>query len=107
MRTLALVVLLGAAAAAQAGQAGGYTPAPANPPHADEETLLNARIVSVDTAAGRITVRGVDVRADGGRDETFTVAGPLRGRLGEVHAGTNVLLVLRGTTVMEVRPSPA
>jgi hypothetical protein len=49
----------------------------------------------------------VDVKADGGRDETFSVAAPAASRLGELKRGTEVLLRLRGTTVVEVKASVA
>jgi hypothetical protein len=47
----------------------------------------------------------VDVKADGGRDETFTVAAPAASRLAELKRGTEVLLVLRGTTVVDLKVS--
>jgi hypothetical protein len=106
MRTLTLVVFLGGAALAQAQQSPKtYTPEAA--PRPNEETILNARVVSVDPAGARLTVRGVDVKADGGRDETFTVAAPAAARLAELKRGAEVLLVLRGTTVVEVKVSVA
>jgi hypothetical protein len=74
MRTLALLAFLGCAAVAQAQQPKTYAPETA--PRANEETVLNARVVSVDVAGARLTVRGVDVKADGGRDETYSVAAP-------------------------------
>jgi hypothetical protein len=104
MRTLASLVLLGCAAVAQAQQTP-KTYTPDHPPRANEETILNARVVSVDPAGARLTVRGVDVRADGGRDETFTVAAPAASRLAELKRGTEVLLVLRGTTVVDLKVS--
>jgi hypothetical protein len=106
MRTLASLVLLGCAAVAQAQQAP-KTYTPDHPPRANEETILNARVVSVDPAGARLTVRGVDIKADGGRDETFTVAAPAASRLGELKRGTEVLLVLRGTTVVDLKVSVA
>jgi len=105
MRTLALFAFLGCAAIAQAQQPKTYTPETA--PRPNEETVLNARVVSVDVAGARLTVRGVDVKADGGRDETFSVAPPAASRLGELNRGTEVLLRLRGTTVVEVKASIA
>jgi hypothetical protein len=105
MRTLALLAFLGCAAVAQAQQPKTYTPETA--PRPNEETVLNARVVSVDAAAARLTVRGVDVKADGGRDETFSVAAPATSRLGELKRGMEVLLRLRGTTVVEVKVSTA
>jgi hypothetical protein len=104
MRTLASLVLLGCAAVAQAQQAP-KTYTPDHPPRANEETILNARVVSVDPAGARVTVRGVDIKADGGRDETFTVAAPATSRLAELKRGTEVLLVLRGTTVVDLKVS--
>ncbi|HEU0105037.1 MAG TPA: hypothetical protein VFT38_02630 [Vicinamibacteria bacterium] len=106
MRTLASLVLLGCAAVAQAQQTP-KTYTPDHPPRANEETILNARVVSVDPAGARVTVRGVDVKADGGRDETFTVAAPAASRLAELKRGTEVLLVLRGTTVVDLKVSVA
>jgi hypothetical protein len=47
----------------------------------------------------------VDVKADGGRDETFAVAAPAASRLAELKRGTEVLLVLRGTTVVDLKIS--
>src|SRR6186997_826420 len=105
MRTLALLAFLGCAAVAQAQQPKTYAPETA--PRSNEETVLNARVVSVDVAGARLTVRGVDVKADGGRDETFSVAAPAASRLGELKRGTEVLLRLRGTTVVEVKASAA
>jgi hypothetical protein len=106
MRALASLVLLGCAAVAQAQQTP-KTYTPDHPPRANEETILNARVVSVDPAGARVTVRGVDVKADGGRDETFTVAAPAASRLAELKRGTEVLLVLRGTTVVDLKVSVA
>ncbi|PYQ43810.1 MAG: hypothetical protein DMF77_08710 [Acidobacteria bacterium] len=106
MKTLASLVLLGCAAVAQAQQTP-KTYTPEHPPRANEETILNARVVSVDPAGSRVTVRGVDVRADGGRDETFTVAAPAASHLAELKRGTEVLLVLRGTTVVDLKVSVA
>jgi hypothetical protein len=104
MRTLALAVFVGGVAlAAQSPKT--YTPSV--PPRADEQTILNARVVAVDAAGSRLTVRGVDVRADGGRDETFTVAAPASASLAGLKPGAEVLLVLRGTSVVEVRPAAA
>ena len=105
MRTLALLAFLGCAAVAQAQQPKTYSPETA--PRANEETVLNARVVSVDPAGARLTVRGVDVKADGGRDETFSVAAPATSRLGELKRGMEVLLMLRGTTVVDVKVSTA
>jgi hypothetical protein len=106
MRTLTLLVFLGGAALAPAQQSPKtYTPEAA--PRPNEETILNARVVSVDPAGARLTVRGVDVKADGGRDETFAVAAPAAARLAELKRGAEVLLVLRGTTVVEVKVSVA
>ena len=105
MRTLALLAFLGCAAVAQAQQPKTYAPETA--PRSNEETVLNARVVSVDVAGARLTVRGVDVKADGGRDETFSVAAPAASRLSEFKRGMEVLLVLRGTTVVDVKTSVA
>src|SRR4029450_2899172 len=105
MRTLTLLAFLGCAALAQAQQPKTYTPETA--PRASEETVLNARVVSVDTAGAHLTVRGVDVKADGGRDETFSVPPPAPSRLGELKRGMEVLLRLRGTTVVDVKVSAA
>src|SRR6478736_2111872 len=105
MRTLPLLVILGCAAAAQAQQPQSFTPSA--PPHAGEETILNARVVSVDVAGSRLTVRGVDVKADGGRDEAYAVSPRAASALAGLKPGAGVLLVLRGTTVVEVRPSAA
>jgi hypothetical protein len=105
MRTLALLAFLGCAAVAQAQQPKTYAPETA--PRSNEETVLNARVVSVDVAGARLTVRGVDVKADGGRDETFSVAAPASSRLSEFKRGMEVLLRLRGTTVVEVKASAA
>jgi len=105
MRTLPLVVILACAAVAHAQQPQSFTPS--SPPRPNEETILNARVVSVDTAGNRLTVRGVDVKADGGRDETFAVGPRATPGLAGLKAGAGVLLVLRGTTVIEIRPSAA
>jgi hypothetical protein len=105
MRTHVLLVFLGCAAAAQAQPPKSYTPT--NPPRPDQETILNARVVSADVPGSRLTVRGVDVKADGGRDETFTVAAPTAARLAELRPGMEVLLTLRGTTVVGVKVSVA
>jgi hypothetical protein len=105
MRTLALLAFLGCAAVAQAQPPKTYAPETA--PRPNEETVLNARVVSVDVAGARLTVRGVDVKADGGRDETFSVAAPAASRLSEFKRGMEVLLVLRGTTVVDVKSSVA
>ena len=106
MKTLGSLVLLVCAAVAQAHQAP-KTYSPEHPPRANEETILNARVVSVDPAGARVTVRGVDVKADGGRDETFTVAAPAASTLAGLKRGTEVLLVLRGTTVVDLKVSVA
>jgi len=105
MRTLALLAFLGCAALAQAQQPKTYAPEKA--PGPNEETVLNARVVSVDVAGARVTVRGVDVKADGGRDETYSVAAPAAARLGEFKRGMEVMLRLRGATVVDVKASPA
>jgi len=105
MRTLALLAFLGCAALAQAQQPKTYAPEKA--PGPNEETVLNARVVSVDVAGARVTVRGVDVKADGGRDETYSVAAPAASRLGEFKRGMEVMLRLRGATVVDVKASPA
>lgn len=104
MRTLALLVL-GCATVAQAQTPKSYTPSTA--PRPGEETILNTRVVSVDRAANRLTVRGVDVKADGGSNETFTVAAPAASRLAELKPGMEVLLTLRGTTVIDVKVAVA
>ena len=105
MRTLALLAFLGCAAVAQAQPPKTYTPETA--PRPNEETVLNARVVSVDVAGARLTVRGVDVKADGGRDETYSVAAPAASRPGEFKRGMEVLLRLRGATVVDVKVSAA
>ncbi|HUG55029.1 MAG TPA: hypothetical protein VMR21_15565 [Vicinamibacteria bacterium] len=108
MTTLALLVFLGAAVATQAQGHAPQTFTPEEPPHPGEQTMLNARVVAVDVANRRITVRGVDVKADGGRDESYPVAAPAASRLRELRPGTEVFLVLRGQTVVELRmPSPS
>ena len=104
LRTLACVALVGGSASAQAPAPKTYTPS--NPPRADEETFLNARVVSVDAPGHRITVRRVDVKADA-RDESYDVAVPAARRLGEFKPGMEVLLALRGTTVVDVKVSVA
>ncbi|HEV7499461.1 MAG TPA: hypothetical protein VGQ33_05625 [Vicinamibacteria bacterium] len=103
MRIVALLVFVGCAAGAQAQPTRSFTPS--NPPRADEETVLNARVVSVDAAGSRLTVRGVDVKADGGRDETYNVAAPSTSQLHEIKPGMEVLLTLRGTTVVGMKVS--
>jgi len=103
MRIVALLVFVGCAAVAQAQPTRSFTPS--NPPRADEETLLNARVVAVDAPGSRLTVRGVDVKADGGRDETYTVAAPSSSQLHELKPGMEVLLTLRGTTVVGMKVS--
>jgi hypothetical protein len=106
MRTLSLLLLLlGCATVVQAQPPKSYTPA--TPPRAGEETILNARVVSVDRTGSRLTVRGVDVKADGGSNETFTVAAPAAGKLTDLKPGMEVLLTLRGTTVTDVKVSVA
>jgi hypothetical protein len=103
MKTLALLLSLALGGAAEAQTPKTY--APATPPRPDEQTILNARVVSVDAPGARLTVRGVDVKADGGRDETFSVAAPAASQLAGVRPGMEVLLVLRGQTVVEVKVS--
>jgi hypothetical protein len=103
MRIVALLVFVGCAAVAQAQPTRSFTPS--NPPRADEETVLNARVVSVDSAGSRLTVRGVDVKADGGRDETYNVAAPSSSQLHEIRPGMEVLLTLKGTTVVGLKVS--
>jgi hypothetical protein len=105
MRTLALLLLVGCATIAQAQPPKTYTPG--TPPRPGQETILNARVVSVDRAGSRLTVRGVDVKADGGSNETFTVAAPAASRLAELKPGMEVLLTLSGTTVIDVKVSVA
>ena len=105
MKTPALLLLLGCATVAHAQAPKSYTPS--TPPRVGEETILNARVVSVDRATGRLTVRGVDVKADGGNNETFTVVAPALSRLSELKPGMEVLLTLSGTTVRDVKVSVA
>jgi hypothetical protein len=103
MRTFALLVTLACATAVEAQTPKTYTPS--NPPRPDEQTILNARVISVDAAGHRLTVRGVDVKADGGRDETLSVGAPAIDQLAALRPGMEVLLVLRGQTVVEAKPS--
>ncbi len=103
MKTLPLLLSLALAGAAEAQTPKTYTPS--TPPRPDEQTILNARVVSVDAAGRRLTVRGVDVKADGGRDETLSVAAPAADQLSGIRPGMEVLLVLRGQTVVEVKTS--
>jgi len=105
MRTLALLLVLGCASIAQAQSPKSYTPS--TPPHPGEETIVNARVVSVDRAPGRLTVRGVDVKADGGSNETYTVSTSAANRLSDLKPGMEVLLTLSGTTVVDVKVSVA
>src|SRR5437764_1089095 len=105
MRIPALLLLLGGAATVYAQAPQSYTPA--NPPGPNDETILNARLVAVDAAGSRLTVRGVDVRADGGRDESYDVAAPASAQLRGLRPGMEVLLTLRGTTVIGVKISVA
>ncbi len=102
MRSLTLVLILSALPALVTAQTP-KTFTPDNPLRAGEETILNARVVSVDAAGRRITVRGVDARKDGGRDATYAV-GPAA-LLTDVRPGAEVLLTLIGRTVVDVKLS--
>jgi len=101
--TAALVFLL-AAVAAQEPRI--YTPdTPARP---GETTILNTSIVKVDRPGRTITVR-VDAGRDGDIDRKRTrqlaVAPSAAAGLAQLKAGTEVLLTLRGDTVVDIKLS--
>lgn len=107
MSKLALLFLLAAAPAAAAPQdARIYTPhTPARP---GETTILNTSIVKVDRPGRTITVRvdaGTDGDVDRNRTRQLTVAPSAAAGLAMLKAGSEVLLMLRGDTVVEIKMS--
>ena len=107
MRKLALLFVLAAMPAAGAPQdARIYTPdTPARP---GETTILNTSIVKVDRPGGTITVRvdaGKDGDVDRNRTRQLTVAPSAAAGLAMLKAGSEVLLTLRGDTVMDIKMS--
>jgi hypothetical protein len=102
MRTLILTLLAAVTPLGVMAQTKTYTPDTA--PRPQEDTILNARVVAVDPS-GSLTIRGVDVRADGGKDEVLRVAPAARDQLVGLKPGMEVLLHLRGTVVQEIKLS--
>ena len=75
MRTLALLLLLGCATVAQAQPPKTLYAVHASPRRRGDDPQ-RARRLRRPRRGSRLTVRGVDVKADGGSNETFTVAAP-------------------------------
>jgi hypothetical protein len=105
--TGALVFVLVAAASVAPPQ-DSRVYAPATPARPGETTILNTSIVSVDRAGRTITVR-VDAATDGAVDRKSTrrlpVAASVAARLEGLKAGGEVLLTLRGDTVVDIKMS--
>ena len=107
MSKLALLFLLAAMPAAMASQdARIYTPdTPARP---GETTILNTSIVKVDRPGRTITVRvdaGTEGEVDRNRTRQLTVAPSAAAGLAMLKAGSEVLLTLRGDTVVAIKMS--
>ena len=107
MSKLALMFLLAVMPAAAAPQdARIYTPSTS--PGPGEMTILNTSIVKVDRPGRTITVR-VDAGADGDvdrkRTRQLTVAPSAAASLATLKAGSEVLLTLRGDTVVAIKMS--
>jgi hypothetical protein len=83
-----------------------YTPD--TPPRADEMTLLNTAVIAIDRQAATITVR-VDKQQGGvvdrARTETFPLDPAVAKSASDVKAGANVLITLRGRTVVGLKLS--
>jgi hypothetical protein len=106
MSKLALLFLLAVAPLALTQDARVY--APAAPEHAGETTILNTSIVKVDGPGRTITVRA-DGAADGAVDRNRTrllaVDPSAAATLAQLKAGSEVLLTLRGGTVVDIKLS--
>jgi len=107
MSKLALLFVLAAAPSAAALQdARIYTPD--NPARPGETTILNTSIVKVDRPGRTITVRvdaGTDGDVDRNRTRQLTVAPSAAAGLATLKAGSEVLLTLRGETVVDIKLS--
>lgn len=106
LQRVALPVVIGAAAVAMAAQEPRiYTPD--SPPAAGEVTVLNTKVVGIDEAGRRMTVtvdrRARDGRVDRAATRTFAVAERGAAALSGLRKGTEVMLTLRGETVIDVR----
>jgi hypothetical protein len=99
---LFLIAVTPAAAAAQAARI--YTPdAPARP---GETTILNTSVVKVDRPGRTMTVRvdaGTDGQVDRSRTRRLTVAPSAAAGLAILKPGSEVLLTLRGDTVVDIK----
>jgi hypothetical protein len=106
MRKLSLLLLLAATPAVMATQdARGRTP---DSPAPGETTILNTSIVEVDRPGQTITVRvdaGTDGDVDRNRTRKLTVAPSAAAGLRMLKAGSEVLLTLRGNTVVDIKMS--
>ncbi len=82
--------------------------APAEPERPGETTILNTSIVKVDGPGRTITVRA-DAAADGAVDRNrtrlLTVAPSAAATLAQLKSGSEVLLTLRGDTVVDIKLS--
>jgi hypothetical protein len=107
MSKWALLFLLAATPAAVAAQdARIYTPD--TPKGPGEMTILNTSIVKVDGPGRMITVRvdaGRDGDVDRNRTRQLTVAPSAAASLATLKAGSEVLLTLRGDTVVAIKMS--
>ena len=107
MSKLALLFLLAATPAAAAPQDSRvYAPPTAERP--GETTILNTSIVKVDGPGRTITVRAdaaTDGAIDRNRTRLLTVAPSAAASLAQLKAGSEVLLTLRGDTVVDIKMS--
>ena len=107
MSKLALLFLLAATPAVAAPQ-DARTSTPGTSARAGETTILNTSIVKVDGPGRTITVRAdaaTDGAVDRNRTRVLTVAPSAAAALARLKAGSEVLLTLRGDTVMDIKMS--
>ena len=107
MSKLALLFLLTVASSAALTQ-DARVYAPATPERPGETTILNTSIVKVDGTGRTITVRAdapVDGAVDRNRTRVLTVAPSAAATLARLKAGSEVLLTLRGETVVDIKLS--
>ena len=106
MRALLLLVLVATPAAVAPQDGRIYTPK--TTARAGETTIINTSVVKVDRPGRTITVR-VDAGADGDVDRNRTrileVAPSAAAGLAMLKAGSEVLLTLRGDTVVDIKIS--
>jgi hypothetical protein len=109
LQRLALPAVLAVAALAVAQEPRVFTPN--QPPRADEITILNTTVVSLDRPARTVTVRLDRPTRDGVVDRSMTRTFPLAERaalaLDTLRRGVAVMLTLRGETVIDARLTTA